>query len=188
VSGTIESRSVEPRELLEERAQLLAQPLASADEAERVEVVLFHSGGAPVAVMTEAVREAAPRRPAVPLPHMPEWVLGVINLRGEILPLIDLAALMGTSKTSDPEEIIVLHLGAGTDCAVPAAGAARCVTVEKDSIESAERLGKRDLPEWVQGLLRIDGRVATLIDPRKLFQNDSRILTLRQHSTSRRDR
>ena len=188
LGAEFEGRSVEPAEILEERATLLAQPLASSDKAQAVEVILFRSGGEQIAVPIDAVREAAPQCPTVPLPHTPRFVLGVINLHGEILPLLDLANLLDAKGSAQPQEIIVLHLGAGVDCAIPADNASQCFTVSKDSIEPAERLGKGELPLWIKGLLRVDGQIATLIDPERLLDTDPRILAFHQHSTSGRDR
>jgi purine-binding chemotaxis protein CheW len=188
LGAEFEGRSVEPAEILEERAKLLAQPFTGSDEAQTVEVVLFRSGSEQVAVPIAAVREAAPRCPAVPLPHTPPFVLGVINLHGEILPLLDLANLLDAKGSTQPQEIIVLRLGAGVDCAIPADSAGQCFTVRKDSIEPAERLGKEELPLWIKGLLRIDGQSATLIDPERLLDSDPRILAFHQHSTNGRDR
>jgi len=186
--AALEGRSLEPAELLEERAKLLAQPLAGSDTTQAIDVVLFRSGGEQVAVPVDAVREAAPQCPAVPLPHAPPFVLGVINLHGEILPLLDLANLLEAKGSTQPKEIIVLRLGAGIDCAVPADSSGQCFMVRKDSVEPVERLGKGELPPWIRGLLRVDGRTATLIDPERLLDTDPRILAFCQHSTSGRDR
>jgi purine-binding chemotaxis protein CheW len=187
-AAQLAARSDEPRELLEERASLLAKPLSRVDETQVVDVVCFHSGGEPIAVHTQAVREVASKRRVIPLPNTPAFVLGVINLHGEILPLIDLAQLVGGKGGRESAELIVLHLGSGIDCAVPADGNGHCVSVKRDAIEPADRLGRRDLPLWVTGLLRIDGQVATLIDPARLLEGDQRILAFSQHSIHRQDR
>ena len=48
-----------------------------------------------------SVREIRGWTPATPMPHAPSYVLGVINLRGAVLPIIDLSARLGM-KPAEP--------------------------------------------------------------------------------------
>lgn len=46
-----------------------------------------------------AVREIRAWTPATPLPQVPDFVAGVVNLRGTVLPVVDLAARLGWAAT-----------------------------------------------------------------------------------------
>lgn len=56
------------------------------------EFVAFHVGSQTYCIDIMAVREIRGWTPATPLPHAPGYVRGVINLRGAVLPVVDLAA------------------------------------------------------------------------------------------------
>jgi len=81
--------------ILRERAERLARRPRKPLEDGRLEVMAFQLGREPYAVETRHVREVQPLRDLAPVPCTPAFVLGVINLRGEILPVIDLRRLFG---------------------------------------------------------------------------------------------
>lgn len=102
----------EAKRLLEERALALAQEPArekSADEGiEVVEFILAHER---YAITSEHVREAYPLEELTPLPCTPPFVLGIINLRGEILSIIDIKKFFDLPEKglTDLNKVIVLE-------------------------------------------------------------------------------
>ena len=70
--------------------------------------------------MIEAVREIIPWRAATRLPGAPAWVCGLINLRGTIVTVLDLATRLGAEGATRTEGSIVLveHAGRSTGVAV----------------------------------------------------------------------
>jgi purine-binding chemotaxis protein CheW len=56
------------------------------------ELIAFRVGNQEFCVNVMSVREIRGWTPATPMPHAPQYVLGVINLRGAVLPIIDLCA------------------------------------------------------------------------------------------------
>jgi purine-binding chemotaxis protein CheW len=86
-----EHRSPEEEQaLLHERARVLATPVASDDGAPRQDVVRFTLCGEPFAVAAEHVVEATAIGEPTPVPGTPEFLLGVVNHRGRVLPVVDL--------------------------------------------------------------------------------------------------
>ena len=88
------ARTPDPEEttrVLKARAQALARQPGQAEAAgEHIEVVEFVLAHERYAVETRYVREVYPLENLTPLPCTPAFVLGVVNLRGEILSVIDL--------------------------------------------------------------------------------------------------
>ncbi|MBI3376702.1 MAG: chemotaxis protein CheW [Betaproteobacteria bacterium] len=81
----------EKKRILSERAQALARPMSQAEAAgESIEVVAFVLASEHYAVESRYVREVHALENLTPLPCTPAFVLGIVNLRGEILPVIDL--------------------------------------------------------------------------------------------------
>jgi positive phototaxis protein PixI len=71
----------------------------------------------PVAQLTEVL--SIPFGQIVPIPHLPAWVMGVYNWRGEVLWMVDLGHLLGLTPwyqqemTTSQHRAIVLHSGRG---------------------------------------------------------------------------
>ncbi len=77
--------------ILKERAQTLAREAVSAETADAsIEVIEFLLAHERYAIASEYVREVYPLEELTPLPCTPTFVLGIVNLRGEILSVIDI--------------------------------------------------------------------------------------------------
>ncbi|MDO9450880.1 MAG: chemotaxis protein CheW, partial [Rugosibacter sp.] len=81
----------ETQRILKVRAQALAREPVSAEAADgHVEVVEFLLAHERYAIDLSYIREVAPMENLTPLPCTPAFVLGIVNLRGEILSVIDI--------------------------------------------------------------------------------------------------
>ena len=77
--------------------------------AEGQEFVTFRIGHQEFAVEIIAVREIRGWTPETMLPHAPPYVRGVINLRGTVLPILDLATRLSLPSTSPtPRHVIMV--------------------------------------------------------------------------------
>jgi purine-binding chemotaxis protein CheW len=72
------------------------------------ELIAFKVGGQEYCVDVKSVREIRGWSPATPIPHAPPSMLGVINLRGVVLPIIDLASRMGFSPASPTSRHVIM--------------------------------------------------------------------------------
>jgi len=70
----------------------------SADR-DPIEIIAFRLQGQEFCVMTKTIREIRGWTPSTPVPRAPYEVLGVINLRGIVIPVIDLARKLGMDPT-----------------------------------------------------------------------------------------
>ncbi len=110
-----ESGESERRRILKARAVVLAQELLeNADEREQLEIVEFLLAGERYAIESAYIGEVYPLKDLTPLPCAPLFVLGVINMRGKILSIIDLRIFFEITNKglSDLSRVIVLHDGA----------------------------------------------------------------------------
>jgi purine-binding chemotaxis protein CheW len=97
--------------ILEERARALARPPVEESAAERLDVVLFSLSGETYAAETRFVR-AIQRSPELTrLPGTPPILIGVTNLRGEVLPVFDLRILLGVPAKGLPDLARLIVLG-----------------------------------------------------------------------------
>src|SRR5271167_2234296 len=81
--------------------------------AARRELIAFRIGEQIFCVDVMSVREIRGWTPATPLPQAPAFVRGVINLRGSVLPIVDLAARLGfaLAEPSARHAIVVAQIG-----------------------------------------------------------------------------
>ena len=75
--------------ILKARAQALAQEPESATETEHIEIVVFLLAYETYGIETAYVREVYPLKDLTPLPCTPPFVMGIINVRGQVLSVID---------------------------------------------------------------------------------------------------
>lgn len=85
----------DPRTILRERARALARvPEQAGTARESLDVLEFRLGSETCAIETAFVREVYPLKDFTPLPGTPAFVLGIVNIRGQILSVVDLRKLL----------------------------------------------------------------------------------------------
>lgn len=102
----------ETKRILEERAQVLArEPVQAESVDEWIETVEFILAHERYAVASEFVREVYPLEEFTPLPCTPAFVLGIVNVRGEILSVIDIKKFFDLPEKglTDLNKVIVLE-------------------------------------------------------------------------------
>lgn len=103
----------------ERRAALLRQAgeatqALEAREGAAIHLLLVALGGESYGFPLDRVREVVKPAPITPVPSIPEHILGVMNLRGEILPVLDLKRLLGLGAGApSPQGRIVVVKGPG---------------------------------------------------------------------------
>ncbi|MTD95517.1 chemotaxis protein CheW [Hyphomicrobium sp. xq] len=86
-------------------------PLASTTRpsGETLDIIAFRLRDQEFCVKTTTIREIRGWAPSTPIPHAPAEVVGVMNLRGSIIPIIDLALKLGMKSTeADQRSAIVV--------------------------------------------------------------------------------
>jgi purine-binding chemotaxis protein CheW len=165
------------QEILEERARRLAgapaPPIAPAPGAPVLEVVVFALGNEEYALETRHVREVVRLADCTPLPGAPLFLLGVFNLRGDILAVFDLRSVFGIAGQRPAEGARVLVLGGERAEFGLLADAAREVRVVRaDEVLQPPGAVAGAGREYVRGVTKealvvLDG--AVLLGDRRLF-------------------
>ena len=94
------------------RAQALAQrPGGTAGPSDTLNIIAFLLAHESYGIETAYVREVLPLRDLTPLPGTPPFVLGIINVRGEILSVLDLKQFFALPERglTDLNKVIILH-------------------------------------------------------------------------------
>lgn len=130
------------------------------------------------ALPIDQVREILQVSRLTVLPRLPAAIRGVMNLRGSVVPVIDLGVRLGTRGVTASRRscIIVVEQPAQADRPPLVAGVMvdavfEVVDVDPASVSAAPALGTRVVPEMLCGVLQLQGRLLHLLDvPRVLSQ------------------
>jgi purine-binding chemotaxis protein CheW len=94
--------------VLVERSRRLAKVATTEPEGHSVSILVFRLGGESYAVDVAALRSIEPVGSLTPLPCAPRFVAGVLNLRGEMLTVLDLGAVLDLPQAPASAEARVL--------------------------------------------------------------------------------
>lgn len=101
----------EERAVFEERARGLAQPSESADESALLSLAVVRLRDEYFGIELQSIREFADIRGMTPVPCCPEHIVGQMNLRGDLITLVDVAAALGLrpSVPSADRKVLVVN-------------------------------------------------------------------------------
>ena len=113
-----------------------------------------------------------------PVPRTPEYVRGVINLRGKIIPVIDLRLKFGMSSAPDTDEtcIIVVDVEtpeASAQVSVVVDSVSEVMDVRDDQIEPAPGLGSADAAEFICAIAKLEQSIVILLNIDQIAQSFS---------------
>ena len=111
-----------------------------------------------------SVREIRCWTPPTTLPHTPNFVRGVINLRGFVLPIIDLASRFGFPPTEPSAQhvIIVTQIGNRT-VGLLVDAVSDILTVTDDLVQPTPDIVSDMVETFVRGVFLVDGRMISLV-------------------------
>lgn len=145
-----------------------AAPQARA--AQDVEQYLtFLLGGEAFAIGILRIKEIIEYTGLTPVPLMPSCVRGVINLRGAVVPVVDLAARFGRTPVRVTRRtcIVIVEVegdGERQDIGVTVDAVSAVLDIPRADIEAAPSFGAGIRPDMIHGMARIDGRFVIILD------------------------
>lgn len=154
-----------------------------ADEAS-MQIVMFQVGaeeyGLDINVITEVVRPLK----ITPLPRMPEFIEGVINLRGVIIPVVDLRKRFALTKSNDNPRTMrmIIVRGAFTG---PSGGGGGLLGLVVDAVKEVLYLPAKDVEpapaaatgqnaEFIIGMGKVGDRLVILLDSSMILSRQER--------------
>jgi purine-binding chemotaxis protein CheW len=129
------------------------------------ELIAFNIGEQQFCLATNAVREIRGWTPVTPLPHAPPYVLGVVNLRGMVLPIVDFAVRFGfpPSQPTARHAIIVAEFGAQI-AGLLVDGVSDIFTAQDGQIHATPDVAAEAVKLYLRGVIAMDGRLIGVID------------------------
>ncbi len=147
---------------------------ASIDEGEMQQFLTFTLGDEEYGVDIMKVREVKGWTDTTRLPNAPKYVRGVLNLRGMILPIIDLRTrFSGTLTDATSKHVIVIIAVSDRIVGVLADSVSDIITVGSNQIKSAPEMDSGVDTKFIDGLIALEERMVVLLDMEKLVHTDA---------------
>ena len=143
------------------------------------ELITFQLDNEVLGVDIMAIRAIRAWSPATPLPNVPAHVRGVVNLRGVVLPVLDLLYRLGWGAT-DPTArhvIIVVRIGEQLQGVIVDA-VNDIVIVTPDQMQPLHDMGDAESARFLDGLATIDDRMILKVSSLKIFSPCANGVTL----------
>ncbi len=120
-----------------------------------------------------SVREIISMIKIIEVPRTPEIVLGVMNLRGKIIPVVDLRRAFGMESVEEDDDtrIIVVEI-ADLDIGIVVDGVKEVIDLSEDSIDDAPSFFSEVDTAFVLGIGKQGGRVSILLDIDKVLGSE----------------
>lgn len=135
------------------------------EKSEGSEFVTFFIGEQEYCIDIMSLREIRGWTPATALPDSPSYVRGVINLRGSVLPIVDLAKKLNLDAAEPSERSVVMITQIGTQVVGLLADAVSDIlTIDRDIIQTPPDLKKDASQAFITGLVALDDRMISMIN------------------------
>ena len=134
-------------------------------EQGEVELLSFRIGENEYSVDIMAVREIRGWTRATSLPHAPEYVRGVINLRGAVLPVIDLALRLNLEAEEPSERNVIIVVDVhGRNMGLRVDAVSDILSFPRDQLQPPPEMEADRDHGFVQALTIHDGRMIRILD------------------------
>ena len=140
-------------------------PSADAVSTDLSEFISFAIGDDQYGVDIMAVWEIKEWSNVTPLPNQPDYMRGVLNLRGVIVPILDLRCRFGQGVTAaTPMHIVLIVQIAGRQIGLLADRVLDIVSFEKSQIQPVPKVVESERVDFLSGLAVTGGEMLALID------------------------
>ncbi len=148
-----------------------------ADIIEMTQYLTFKLDDEVFALDIAKIREVLDFTSITRVPRTPEFMRGVINLRGSVVPVVDLRLKFGMTKTEKTVNtcIIITEVTVDNETAVLGALAdsvQEVLDLEPDHIEPAPKIGTRLNTEFIKGMGKRDNKFIIILNIDKVFSTD----------------
>lgn len=145
--------------MIEDTASRRNDPVAT------VELLSFRLGDQEYCVDIMSVREIRGWTRATPLPHAPPHVKGVINLRGIVLPVIDLSARLGMPRIAgDERNVIVVVQVNGVSAGLLVDSVSDILGIPVGEMQPPPDLGCDPAPGYLKALTLVEGQLVRVLN------------------------
>lgn len=138
-----------------------------------VELLSFRLGEQEYCLDIMSVREIRGWTSATPLPHAPRHVKGVINLRGIVLPVVDLSVRLGMDPVDSSEHnVIIVVQDEGRTCGLLVSAVSDILTIDASDHQPLPELARDPNMNFLRALTLVDDRLIRILDLASVLPSD----------------
>ena len=156
--------------------ELIKAPAHGAGLIEPRQYLTFTIGGEMFAVETLSVKEIIEYGQVTCIPMMPASIRGVINLRGSVVPVIDLKARFGGRATEATRRTCIVIIELDDDehqvVGIVVDTVSEVLEIPMADIEAPPAFGARIRADFIRGMGKIEGRFVILLDVHAVLSTD----------------
>ncbi len=135
--------------------------------------VTFHLEDETYGINVMQVQEVLRYTEIAPVPGAPNYVLGIINLRGNVVTVIDTRARFGLQEADVTENSRIVIIEAEKQViGIRVDSVAEVVYLRSSEIDSAPNIGTEESAKFIQGVSNRDGELLILVDLNKLLNDE----------------
>lgn len=145
-------------------------------ESDTIEIIAFRLHDQEFCVKTTTIREIRGWAPSTPIPHAPKDVIGVMNLRGTVIPIIDLAYKLGMQSTAANErsaivvtEVRNMIIGMLVD------RVSDILTIKSSEVQPAPEITTSFDKSYTDGIIARDNGMICFLNLAKMFHDQEAI-------------
>jgi purine-binding chemotaxis protein CheW len=158
---------------------------ALAAEEQARQYLTFLLGGEMFAIGILNIKEIIEYGSLTEVPMMPEFIRGVINLRGAVVPVVDLSARFGKKRTDITRRtcIVIIEVetdGEKHDVGVVVDSVSEVLEIPAGEIEPAPSFGAKIRADFIQGMGKVNGKFVIILSVNNVLSLDD--LALLEHA------
>ncbi|MDX2470376.1 MAG: chemotaxis protein CheW [SAR324 cluster bacterium] len=140
---------------------------------EGMKILVFLCGDQEYALPIELAREVVGMMPIDKFPQTPDYIEGMMNLRGKIVPVMNLRTKLGVEKIEENAEncIVVVNLN-GEQTGVIVDFLVGVSVIDQNDLEESPDLGDHIHNNYVKSIAKLEKRVILIIDAKSLLAYD----------------
>ena len=142
------------------------------DERGNIRVLSFFLGEENYCIKVEEARGVVVPGSITKVPNTPEFIIGVMNLRGEIITLIDIRHFFNLTETQRIEDMkIIVTDVEGSPVGILVDRIGKAFEIGRDAIQPPLATLKGSLAEYTKGQIQLDKRVLVFLNLDKILDN-----------------
>lgn len=154
-----------------------AVPVERSLQGEESQYLTFTLRGEMFAIGILNIKEILEYGQLTSVPMMPDFIRGVINLRGSVVPVVDLAARFGDKSCEVTKRTCIVIIEVSTDdgrqdIGVVVDAVSEVLEIPAGEIEPAPAFGARIRTDFIQGMGKVDGRFVIILEVDKVLSVD----------------
>ncbi len=149
----------------------------AAASNEQSQYLTFHIAEEEYAIGILRVREIIQYETITKVPHTPQWIRGVINLRGNVVPVVDLAVKFGLALTEPTPStcIVIAEVMIEDEAAVMgvmADSVSQVIDLRPEQVQPPPAFGTRVHVDFLQGMGQMDRKFVLILDIDRVLTAD----------------